>query len=111
MLSSTKSIVAKAAQRRSRIPESTRPHLPEPTEEQGGPGLWHAGSEDSLAGTATRSPGAWLRVRKKGGREPGRREEELLDGRRRSRRSRSFEVTGHGVGAGTGGAVSAVRRR
>lgn len=99
MSSSTKSIVAKAAQCRSHNSESTHPHPLGPMEKQGGPGLWHAGSENSRAGMATRSLGTWLRVRK-GGREPGRMEE-LLDGRRRLRRSRSFEVTSCGVGAGT----------
>ncbi|XP_076210229.1 kinesin-like protein KIF19 [Aptenodytes patagonicus] len=93
MSNSTKSITAKAARRRSCIPESARPQPPGSVEERGGPGLRHAASEDSLAGTATRSPGPWLRVCKEGSREPARREESL-DGRRRSRRSRSFEVTG-----------------
>ncbi|XP_075026223.1 kinesin-like protein KIF19 [Calonectris borealis] len=98
VLSSTKSIVAKATQRRSRIPESACLHPPASAEERGGPELRHADSEDSLVGTATRSPGAWLRVRKKGSREPGRKEE-TLEGRR-WRRSQSFEVTGcGGVGA------------
>ncbi|XP_029871358.1 kinesin-like protein KIF19 isoform X3 [Aquila chrysaetos chrysaetos] len=92
MSSSTKSVVAKAAQCRPRNLESTHPHPPGPAEEQGGPRLRHAGSEDSRAGTATHSLGTWLRARKKGGREPGTMEESP-DGRRRSRRSRSFEVT------------------
>ncbi|KAK4812060.1 hypothetical protein QYF61_026892, partial [Mycteria americana] len=101
MSSSTKSIVAKAAWHRSRIPESTpacRPaclHSPGSAEERGGPGQWHAASEDSPAGMAARSPGARLRARKKGSKELGR-SEESLDGRRRSRRSPSFEVTGRG---------------
>ncbi|XP_010577029.1 PREDICTED: kinesin-like protein KIF19 [Haliaeetus leucocephalus] len=95
MSSSTKSIVAKAARCRSRNSESTHPHPPGPMEEQGGPRLRHAGSEDSRAGTATRSLGTWLRVCK-GSREPGRMEESP-DGRRRSRWSRSFEVTSCGL--------------
>ncbi|XP_063208542.1 kinesin-like protein KIF19 [Chroicocephalus ridibundus] len=91
--SSTKSIVAKAVQCRSGIPESIRLHSPDAWEEWGGPRLWHTSSE---VGTCTpRSPGTWLRARKKGHKEPGRRKESL-DGRRRSRRSQSFEVTGHG---------------
>ncbi|XP_075374775.1 kinesin-like protein KIF19 [Mycteria americana] len=104
MSSSTKSIVAKAAWHRSRIPESTpacRPaclHSPGSAEERGGPGQWHAASEDSPAGMAARSPGARLRARKKGSKELGR-SEESLDGRRRSRRSPSFEVTGRGHGS------------
>ncbi|XP_059684383.1 kinesin-like protein KIF19 [Gavia stellata] len=96
MLSSTKSIVAKATQHQSRILESAQLHPPGSTEEQGGPGLRHTASKDSLAGTATRSLGTWLRVREKGSKELGRREE-FLDGRRRSRRSQSFEVTGCGL--------------
>lgn len=102
MSNSTKSIMAKAARRQSRIPESARLQPPGSVEERCGPGPRHAASKDSLAGTATRSPGAWLRVCKKGSRDPGRREESL-DGRSRSRRSRSFEVTGRRVGAGTVG--------
>uniref|UniRef100_A0A8C3HB87 Kinesin-like protein n=1 Tax=Chrysemys picta bellii TaxID=8478 RepID=A0A8C3HB87_CHRPI len=70
------------------------------------PGLQHAASEDNLSSstgeTASRaeglrpshSPGPWLRGHKKGGKKLGKREESL-DGKRRKRRSRSFEVTGH----------------
>lgn len=87
MSRSTKSIMAKASWRRSCIPV--------PVEEQGGMGLWHAGSNDSTVGTAT-----WLWARGKGGQELGK-GEEPRDGRR-WRGSRSFEVTDHGVGAGTG---------
>ncbi|XP_074778510.1 kinesin-like protein KIF19, partial [Athene noctua] len=68
MWSSTKSVTAEATQHQSRIPGSTHPHPPAPGEEQGD-------GKRSLA-------------HKKGGKEPGRREESL-DGRRRSRRSRS----------------------
>uniref|UniRef100_A0A674JRD5 Kinesin-like protein n=1 Tax=Terrapene triunguis TaxID=2587831 RepID=A0A674JRD5_9SAUR len=72
------------------------------------PGLQHAASEDNLSSstgeTASRaeglrpshSPGPWLRGHKKGGKKLGKREESL-DGKRRKRRSRSFEVTGHGL--------------
>ncbi|XP_064323111.1 kinesin-like protein KIF19 [Phalacrocorax carbo] len=101
MSSSSKSIMAKAAQHRSCILESTSSHPPGSAEERGGPGLQHTTSEDSLAGTATHSPGTWLRARKKGSKELGRKEE-LLGGRRRSRRSWSFEVTSCGLVAPKG---------
>ncbi|KAM6377237.1 LOW QUALITY PROTEIN: kinesin-like protein KIF19 [Pluvialis apricaria] len=93
----TKSIMAMATQRQSRLPESTHLRPPGPMEERGGPRLRHSSKEDSLAGTATGSLGTRLQACK-GGREPGRREESL-DGRRRSRRSRSFEVSGRGLPA------------
>uniref|UniRef100_A0A8C4W1A9 Kinesin-like protein n=1 Tax=Gopherus evgoodei TaxID=1825980 RepID=A0A8C4W1A9_9SAUR len=129
ILSSTKSIVVKAARRRSRVLESDRLHLLEPTKERSSlslhslsesedplspetsasqrlpcPGLQHAASEDNLSSstgeTASRlrsrhSPGPWLRGHKQGVKKGKR--EESLDGKRRKRRSRSFEVTGHGV--------------
>uniref|UniRef100_A0A452H034 Kinesin-like protein n=1 Tax=Gopherus agassizii TaxID=38772 RepID=A0A452H034_9SAUR len=132
ILSSTKSIVVKAARRRSRVLESDRLHLLEPTKERSSlslhslsesedplspetpasqrlpcPGLQHAASEDNLSSstgeTASRlrsrhSPGPWLRGHKQGVKKGKR--EELLDGKRRKRRSRSFEVTGHGVRPG-----------
>ncbi|XP_050776757.1 kinesin-like protein KIF19 isoform X2 [Gopherus flavomarginatus] len=129
ILSSTKSIVVKAARRRSRVLESDRLHLLEPMKERSSlslhslsesedplspetpasqrlpcPGLQHAASEDNLSSstgeTASRlcsrhSPGPWLRGHKQGGKKGKR--EESLDGKRRKRRSRSFEVTGHGL--------------
>uniref|UniRef100_A0A8C0IRQ3 Kinesin-like protein n=1 Tax=Chelonoidis abingdonii TaxID=106734 RepID=A0A8C0IRQ3_CHEAB len=129
ILSSTKSIVVKAARRRSRVLESDRLHLLEPMKERSSlslhslsesedplspetpasqrlpcPGLQHAASEDNLSSstgeTASRlcpshSPGPWLRGHKQGGKKGKR--EESLDGKRRKQRSRSFEVTGHGV--------------
>ncbi|XP_030390553.1 kinesin-like protein KIF19 isoform X2 [Gopherus evgoodei] len=129
ILSSTKSIVVKAARRRSRVLESDRLHLLEPTKERSSlslhslsesedplspetsasqrlpcPGLQHAASEDNLSSstgeTASRlrsrhSPGPWLRGHKQGVKKGKR--EESLDGKRRKRRSRSFEVTGHGL--------------
>uniref|UniRef100_A0A8C0GXY3 Kinesin-like protein n=1 Tax=Chelonoidis abingdonii TaxID=106734 RepID=A0A8C0GXY3_CHEAB len=131
ILSSTKSIVVKAARRRSRVLESDRLHLLEPMKERSSlslhslsesedplspetpasqrlpcPGLQHAASEDNLSSstgeTASRlcpshSPGPWLRGHKQGGKKGKR--EESLDGKRRKQRSRSFEVTGHGVRA------------
>ncbi|XP_038228301.1 kinesin-like protein KIF19 [Dermochelys coriacea] len=72
------------------------------------PGLQHAASESNLSSstgeTASRaegpcpshSPGPWLRGHKKAGKKLEKREESL-DGKRRKRRSRSFEVTGHGL--------------
>ncbi|XP_074870750.1 kinesin-like protein KIF19 isoform X2 [Carettochelys insculpta] len=121
ILSSTKSIAVKAARRRSRVLESDRPHLLEPMKEQsslslrslsenGDPparrppspsrGLQHAASEDNLSsGTGETSPrgeGPCRRGHKKGGKKLETREGSL-DGRRRKRRSRSFEVTGHGL--------------
>ncbi|XP_032653137.1 kinesin-like protein KIF19 isoform X1 [Chelonoidis abingdonii] len=129
ILSSTKSIVVKAARRRSRVLESDRLHLLEPMKERSSlslhslsesedplspetpasqrlpcPGLQHAASEDNLSSstgeTASRlcpshSPGPWLRGHKQGGKKGKR--EESLDGKRRKQRSRSFEVTGHGL--------------
>uniref|UniRef100_A0A8C8VIH0 Kinesin-like protein KIF19 n=1 Tax=Pelusios castaneus TaxID=367368 RepID=A0A8C8VIH0_9SAUR len=70
------------------------------------PGLQHAASEDNLSSSTgetamqakgprpSHSPGPWLRGYKKGGKKLEKREESL-DGKRRKRRSRSFEVTGH----------------
>ncbi|XP_051491198.1 kinesin-like protein KIF19 [Apus apus] len=98
--SSTKSIMAKAAQHWSHIPEGTHQSPPEPTEEQHGHMLWQAGSGDRLVGTAT-SPGAWWWVHKKDGGEPGKRGASP-GGRRTFRRSRSFKVTSCEVGAGRG---------
>ncbi|XP_019371431.1 PREDICTED: kinesin-like protein KIF19 isoform X1 [Gavialis gangeticus] len=72
------------------------------------PGLPHATSEDNLSSSTgeagsqaggtlpNRSPGPWLRAHKKGSKKLERREESL-DAKRRKRRSRSFEVTGHGL--------------
>uniref|UniRef100_A0A6J0VDS9 Kinesin-like protein KIF19 isoform X1 n=1 Tax=Pogona vitticeps TaxID=103695 RepID=A0A6J0VDS9_9SAUR len=68
------------------------------------PSLQHAISEDNLS-TSTgetisrknaprRSPGPWLRASKKGGKKLEKREDSL-EAKRRKRRSRSFEVTGH----------------
>ncbi|XP_042308114.1 kinesin-like protein KIF19 isoform X2 [Sceloporus undulatus] len=68
------------------------------------PSLQHAISEDNLS-TSTgetvpkrniprRSPRPWLRVSKKGSKKLEKREESL-EAKRRKRRSRSFEVTGH----------------
>ncbi|KAJ7315852.1 hypothetical protein JRQ81_002014 [Phrynocephalus forsythii] len=122
IVSGTKSIAVKAARRRSRVLESDRLNLLQPTKEPSslslhslsgseGPlcqetpalGLPHAASEDNLS-TSTgetasrknaprRSPGPWLRASKKGGKKPEKREESL-EAKRRKRRSRSFEVTG-----------------
>nr|XP_028569949.1 kinesin-like protein KIF19 isoform X3 [Podarcis muralis] len=68
------------------------------------PGLQHAVSEDNLSSSTgetvpgrngpRRSPGPWLRVSKKGNKKLEKREESL-EAKRRKRRSRSFEVTGH----------------
>ncbi|XP_034959990.2 kinesin-like protein KIF19 isoform X1 [Zootoca vivipara] len=68
------------------------------------PGLQHAVSEDNLSSSTgetvpgrngpRRSPGPWLRVSKKGSKKLEKREESL-EAKRRKRRSRSFEVTGH----------------
>lgn len=77
MSSNTNSTAAKATHRWSHTLESTCLHLPMPTEEWDGPGLGHAGSRDSLAWTATRSPGVWLQVHKKGSRALGKKEESL----------------------------------
>uniref|UniRef100_A0A7M4FNV2 Kinesin-like protein KIF19 n=1 Tax=Crocodylus porosus TaxID=8502 RepID=A0A7M4FNV2_CROPO len=72
------------------------------------PSLPHAASEDNLSSSTgeagsraggtlpNRSPRPWLRAHKKGSKKLERREESL-DAKRRKRRSRSFEVTGHGV--------------
>ncbi|XP_019341153.2 kinesin-like protein KIF19 isoform X3 [Alligator mississippiensis] len=72
------------------------------------PSLPHAASEDNLSSSTgeagsraggtlpNRSPGPWLRAHKKGSKKLERREESL-DAKRRRRRSRSFEVTGHGL--------------
>ncbi|XP_067403376.1 kinesin-like protein KIF19 [Emydura macquarii macquarii] len=72
------------------------------------PGLQHAASEDNLSSSTgelalrakgprpRHSPGPWLRGHRKGSKKPEKREESL-DGKRRKRRSRSFEVTGHGL--------------
>lgn len=94
------------------LSESEDPLSPETPASRGPPcpGLQHAASEDNLSSstgeTASRaegpcpshSPGPWLRGHKEAGKKLEKREESL-DGRRRKRRSRSFEVTGHGVRA------------
>ncbi|XP_054833025.1 kinesin-like protein KIF19 isoform X3 [Eublepharis macularius] len=125
----TKSIAVKAARRRSRVLESDRLNLLEPTKECSSlslhslsesedplcretpalcqptsPSLQHAVSEDNLSSSTgetvpgrhapRHSPGPWLRVNKKGGKKQEKKEESL-EAKRRKRRSRSFEVTGH----------------
>ncbi|XP_048344667.1 kinesin-like protein KIF19 [Sphaerodactylus townsendi] len=129
IVSGTKSIAVKAARRRSRVLESDRLNLLEPTKECSSlslhslsesedplcqetpalyqppsPSLQHAISEDNLSSstgetapgrnTPRRSPGPWLRTNKKGNKKQEKREESL-EAKRRKRRSRSFEVTGH----------------
>ncbi|KAH0629341.1 hypothetical protein JD844_011349 [Phrynosoma platyrhinos] len=129
IVTGTKSIAVKAARRRSRVLESDRLNLLEPTKEHSSlslhslsesedplcqetpavgqppsPSLQHTISEDNLS-TSTgetvprrtvprRSPGPWLQVSKKGSKKLEKREESL-EAKRRKRRSRSFEVTGH----------------
>ncbi|XP_008102328.1 kinesin-like protein KIF19 isoform X2 [Anolis carolinensis] len=129
IVTGTKSIAVKAARRRSRVLESDRLNLLEPTKEHSSlslqslsesedplcretpnlgqpasPNLQHAISEDNLS-TSTgetiprrnaprHSPGPWIRVSKKGSKKLEKREESL-EAKRRKRRSRSFEVTGH----------------
>ncbi|KAF7236874.1 Kinesin-like protein KIF19 [Varanus komodoensis] len=127
--SGTKSIAVKAARRRSRVLESDRLNLLEPTKEHSSlslhslsesedplcretpalgrpasPSLQHAISEDNLSSSTSetiprrngprRSPGPWLRAGKKGSKKLHKREESL-EAKKRKRRSRSFEVTGH----------------
>ncbi|XP_060108384.1 kinesin-like protein KIF19 isoform X1 [Heteronotia binoei] len=68
------------------------------------PSLQHAVSEDNLSSSTGEtalgrnaphhSPGPWLRTNKKGSKKQEKREESL-EAKRRKRRSRSFEVTGH----------------
>lgn len=70
------------------------------------PSLQHAVSEDNLSSSTgetvpgrnapRHSPGPWLRTNKKGSKKQEKREESL-EAKRRKRRSRSFEVTGHRV--------------
>ncbi|XP_060620238.2 kinesin-like protein KIF19 isoform X2 [Anolis sagrei] len=129
IVTGTKSIAVKAARRRSRVLESDRLNLLEPTKEHSSlslqslsesedplcretpnlgqpasPSMQHAISEDNLS-TSTgetiprrnaprHSPGPWIRVSKKGSKKLEKREESL-EAKRRKRRSRSFEVTGH----------------
>uniref|UniRef100_A0A8D0BBD2 Kinesin-like protein n=1 Tax=Salvator merianae TaxID=96440 RepID=A0A8D0BBD2_SALMN len=76
------------------------PALRQPTSSS----LQHAVSEDNLSSSTgetvqgrnaqRRSPGPWLRVSKKGSKKLEKREESL-EAKKRKRRSRSFEVTGH----------------
>ncbi|XP_053155302.1 kinesin-like protein KIF19 isoform X1 [Hemicordylus capensis] len=129
IVSGTKSIAVKAARRRSRVLESDRLNLLEPTKECSrlslhslsesedplcretpalcqppSPSLQHAVSEDNLSSSTgetvprrsapRRSPGHWLQASKKGNKKLEKREESL-EVKRRKRRSRSFEVTGH----------------
>ncbi|XP_077184395.1 kinesin-like protein KIF19 isoform X2 [Paroedura picta] len=70
------------------------------------PSLQHAVSEDNLSSSTgetapgrnvpRHSPGPWLRTNKKQSKKQEKREESL-EAKRRKRRSRSFEVTGHRV--------------
>lgn len=79
------------------------------------PTLQHAASEDNLSSSTGEAPsqavghggdgaGPWMRGQKK---SPSKKREELLEAKRRKRRSRSFEVTGQGVRQKTGDGVSA----
>uniref|UniRef100_A0A452Q9E0 Kinesin-like protein KIF19 n=1 Tax=Ursus americanus TaxID=9643 RepID=A0A452Q9E0_URSAM len=69
------------------------------------PTLQHAASEDNLSSSTGEAPsqavghggdgaGPWMRGQKK---SPSKKREELLEAKRRKRRSRSFEVTGQGL--------------
>ncbi|XP_064378888.1 kinesin-like protein KIF19 isoform X2 [Dromaius novaehollandiae] len=53
--------------------------------------------DGGAAGTAARCPDTWVQARKKGGKKPGKRDEPP-GAQRRTRRSRSFEVAGCGLG-------------
>ncbi|KAG8446474.1 hypothetical protein GDO86_014073 [Hymenochirus boettgeri] len=127
ILTSIKSIAVKAARRRSRVLESDRLQpmkemsnlsvysLSEsediPFNEQRLPSaLQHAASEDNLSSSTGEivtalgvgnnhrdSPSLWKRAQKKGPQKFEKREESL-EVKRRKKRSRSFEVTGQGLG-------------
>ncbi|NIG61454.1 kinesin-like protein KIF19 [Pontoporia blainvillei] len=93
--------------------DDARPPGPLACKRPPSPMLQHAASEDNLSSSTGEAPpravehrgdgpGPWLRGQKK---ILGKKREELLEAKRRKRRSQSFEVTGQGVspGARTGG--------